>query len=142
MDAEAGQGTEPRRRNGDDSARNLWGLLGEFGGTLLDVGRLELRLLGDDVQREIRRAAQALMLGTFVAVLCGVALLMTALTVVIGFWDSPYRLLAAILGTLGLLAIAGYSWSVVRKKLRGREPSLNGAVEAGLLLAAYKRLIR
>ena len=140
MDVE--HGTEPRRRNGDDAAGNLWGLLGELGGTLLDVGKLELRLLGDDVQQEIRRAAAALMTGAFVAVLCGAALLMAALTVVIAFWDSPQRLLAAVLATTALLAIAVTGAVVVRNKLRGRRSPLAGAVEAGLLLAAYKRLIR
>lgn len=138
----AERGPEPRRQNGGDAAGNLWGFLGELGGTLLDVGKLELRSLGDEVQQEIRRAAGTLMTGAFVAVLCGAALLMAALTVVIAFWDSPQRLLAAILATAGLLAIAGGGAVVVRNRLRGRASPLAGAVEAGLLLAAYKRLIR
>ena len=142
MDMEVENGTEPRRRSGGDAAGSLGTLLSELGSTLVDYGKLQLQLLGDDVQQEIRSAAQALTLGAFVAVLFGVGLLMAALSVVIGFWDSPYRLLAAILATVGLFIIAGVGVVIVRKKMRRRASPLSGAIEAGLLLAAYKRLIR
>src|SRR5688572_29593300 len=114
MDMEVEYERSPRHRSVGGAAASLWGSIRELGSTLVDYGKSQLQQLGDGVEQEIRRAAEALVWAAFAAVLCGAGLLMAGFTIIVGFWDSPNRLLAAILVTIGMLVIAGISLFIVR----------------------------
>ena len=142
MDMEVEYEYQRPRRSVGGAASSLWGSIRELGSTLVDYGKSQLQQLGDGVEQEIRRAAEAIMWAAFAAVLCGAGLLMAGITVIVGFWDTPHRLLAAILVTAGMFVVAGISLLMVRNKLKSKASVLAGAAQAGVLLAAYKRLIR
>lgn len=132
---------EERPRPVRKAARHLLGSLWELGSTLVDYGKSQLVQLGNNVEQEIHRATQVLLWSALAAMLTGIGLLMAGITVVVAFWDSPYRLLVSILVTVTLFILAGISALVVRSKLRQRGTLLGGAAQAALMFSAYKRFL-
>ena len=109
------------------SASGLLHSLSNFVGTLLGVAHTRLQLLTTELQEEVQRAAQLLVwafISLFAAML---ALFLGALTVIFVFWDT-HRVLAALVMTSVLLAIAVAAGLVLRTQLKTRPPVLNATL--------------
>jgi uncharacterized membrane protein YqjE len=110
-----------------NSASGLLHSLSNFVGTLLGVAHTRLQLLTTELQEEVQRAAQLLVwafISLFAAML---ALFLGALTIIFVFWDT-HRVLAALLMTGVLLAIAVAAALVLRSQLKTRPPVLNATL--------------
>jgi uncharacterized membrane protein YqjE len=95
--------------------------------TFLAIGRTRLELLSVEVQLELRRAAEGLVLviaGLFAA---GIGLFMAGMSVVFVFWDS-HRVLAAVLVALGFLGLGAAAVLVAVRRLRAAPGFLEGTL--------------
>lgn len=130
--------SEKEARPVSHAAHSLLHSLGQLGSTLADYGKARLSMLGDGIEAQFRHATQML-IGTVLAVmLFGIGLIMAGLAVVIAFWDTPQRLLAAVLVAVGFFVLAGIVWLVLRAKERKKPSLVESATQAALLLSAYK----
>jgi uncharacterized membrane protein YqjE len=87
-------------------AMGLLRSVGNLGATLVGIAHTRLQLLTTELQEEVQRAAHVL-LWAAVALLAGMlAVFLGALTVIFYFWDT-HRLLASLLVTGSLFALAG-----------------------------------
>jgi uncharacterized membrane protein YqjE len=83
--------------------------------TVLAIGRTRLELLTVEVQLEIRRIADIVVLALVAVWAAGAGLLMAGFSIVLVFWNS-HRVLAAILVSLGfLLAATAAAWMALRR---------------------------
>lgn len=102
----------------------LFKSLSGFAGTLVTVAHTRLQLLTTELQEEVQRAAQ-LLVWAFVALFAAMlALFLGALTVIFVFWET-HRLLAALVMTGVLLAIAVAAALVLRAKIKAKPPMLD-----------------
>jgi uncharacterized membrane protein YqjE len=116
----------PDERQYDEpaTAGGLFHSLSTFVGTMVSVAHTRLQLLTTELQEEVQRAAE-LLVWAFIALFAAMlALFLGALTVIFVFWDT-HRLLAALLMTAALLAIAGLAGLVLRAKLKSRPALLD-----------------
>lgn len=134
--------TQERPRTIGSAAGHLLGSLFQLGQTVVDYGKSQLLRLGDGLGEEIQRATQIVICSALIVMLAAMGLLLTGLTVVIAFWDSPYRLLSAILVTVNFFLIAGIAWLVLRAKLKNRPSLLRGAAQTALLASIWRQLTR
>jgi uncharacterized membrane protein YqjE len=88
------------------------GLVASF----LAIGRTRLELLTVEVQLEIRRLAEILVLGAAALFAAGAGLLMAGFALVLAFWDS-HRVLVAVLVTAGFFGIAAVAALVARRRI-------------------------
>lgn len=84
-----------------------------LGATLLDMVHTRLELAAVEIEEESQRLLGYFVMALLALVLCGIAMLLVALTIIMVFWDS-YRLEAAI----GLAALFGAMGAMVALKLR------------------------
>jgi uncharacterized membrane protein YqjE len=133
---------EPPPRSVGGAAGNLLHSLSQLGATLVDYGKSQIAQFGHGMEAQVHHAARSLVLAGLIALLCGIGLLMTAITVVVAFWDTPYRLLAAILATVTLFVLAGVAALLLRRHLRRQPSLLRSAAQGALLLSVWKRLSR
>ncbi|HVF18336.1 MAG TPA: phage holin family protein [Steroidobacteraceae bacterium] len=109
------------------SASGLLHSLSNFAGTLLGLAHTRLQLLTTELQEEVQRAAH-LLVWAFVALFAAMlALFLGALTVIFVFWDT-HRILAALVMTGVLIAIAIAAALVLRTQLKKRPPALNATL--------------
>lgn len=102
----------------------LFHSLSSFVGTLVTVMHTRLQLLTTELQEEVQQASQ-LLVWAFVALFAAMlALFLGALTVIFVFWDT-HRVLAALVMTGVLLAIAIAAALVLRAKLKSKPPMLD-----------------
>jgi uncharacterized membrane protein YqjE len=106
------------------SAGGLFQSLSGFVGTLVSVVHTRLQLLTTELQEEVQRAAHLLVWALVSLLAAMMALFLAALTVIFVFWDT-HRLLAAMLMTGVLLAVAAIAGLVLRAKLKSRPPLLD-----------------
>jgi uncharacterized membrane protein YqjE len=105
----------------------LFKSLSGFLATLVSVAHTRLQLLTTEVQEEVHRAAQ-LLVWAFVALFAALlALFLGALAVIFAFWDT-HRLLAAVIMTGVLLAVAVVAGLVLRAKIKSRPPLLDSTL--------------
>ncbi len=140
MDARETAGGQSRTVSG--AAGSLLHSLSQLGATLVDYGKSQLSQLGNGVEEEIQHTARTLLLSCLIVLLSTIALLMTAFTVVVAFWDTPYRLLAAILATVTLFVLAAVAGLIMRRHLQRPPTALRSVVRSALLFSAWRRLIR
>jgi len=114
----------------EDTSRTAGGLfqsLSGFIGTLVGVAHTRLQLLTTELQEEVHRTAQ-LLVWAFVALFAAMmALFLGALTVIFVFWDT-HRLLASLLMTGVLLAVAVIAALILQTKLKTRPPLLDNTL--------------
>lgn len=109
------------------TAGSLLQSLSGFLSTLVGVAHTRLQLLTTELQEEVQRAAQ-LLLWAFIALFAAMmALFLGALTVIFVFWDT-HRLLASLLMTGVLLAIAISAGLILQTKLKIRPPVLENTL--------------
>jgi uncharacterized membrane protein YqjE len=105
----------------------LFHSLSSFVGTLVTVAHTRLQLLTTELQEEVQRAAQ-LLVWAFIALFAAMmALFLGALTVIFVFWDT-HRLLAALVMTGVLLAIAVAAALVLQAKIKSKPPMLDNTL--------------
>jgi uncharacterized membrane protein YqjE len=105
----------------------LFKSLSGFLATLVSVAHTRLQLLTTELQEEVHRAAQ-LLVWAFIALFAALlALFLGALAVIFVFWDT-HRLLAALIMTGVLLAVAIGAGLVLRAKINTRPPLLDSTL--------------
>jgi uncharacterized membrane protein YqjE len=105
----------------------LFRSVGNLAATLVGIAHTRLQLLTTELQEEVQRAAQVL-LWAAVALLAGMlALFLGALTIIFYFWDT-HRLLASLLVTGGLFAVAAIAVAVLMAKLRAKPQLLDATL--------------
>lgn len=134
--------THEQARTVGGAASNFLGSLFQLGHTLVDYGKTQIFRLGDGLGEEIQRATYIVICSALIVMLAGMGLLLTGITVIIAFWDSPHRLLTAILVTLSFFVVAGIAWLVLRAKLKNRPSLLRGAAQTALLASIWRQLTR
>ena len=95
--------------------------LRQLGATVLGIVHTRLALAGVELEEELRRVVDMLVLALALAVLAGIGLLVLTLTIVVVFWDG-YRLVA--LGGLTVLYLGLAVWCGLRLRdaLAARPP--------------------
>jgi uncharacterized membrane protein YqjE len=105
----------------------LFNSLSSFLGTFVTVAHTRLQLLTTELQEEVQRAAQ-LLVWAFIALFAAMmTLFLGALTVIFVFWDT-HRLLAALVMTGVLLAIAIAAGLVLQAKIQAKPPMLDNTL--------------
>jgi uncharacterized membrane protein YqjE len=105
----------------------LFKSLSGFLATLVSVAHTRLQLLTTELQEEVHRAAQ-LLVWAFIALFAALlAMFLGALAVIFVFWDT-HRLLAALIMTGVLLAVAIGAGLVLRAKIKTRPPLLDSTL--------------
>jgi uncharacterized membrane protein YqjE len=108
-------------------AMGLLRSVGNLAATLVGIAHTRLQLLTTELQEEVQRAAHVL-LWAAVALLAGMlAVFLGALTVIFYFWDT-HRLLASLLVTGSLFALAGIAIVVLLTKLRSKPQLLDATL--------------
>ena len=108
-------------------AMGLLRSVGNLAATLVGIAHTRLQLLTTELQEEVQRAAHVL-LWAAVALLAGMlAVFLGALTVIFYFWDT-HRLLASLLVTGSLFALAGIAIVVLLAKLRSKPQLLDATL--------------
>ena len=116
---------------GDAKERGL-GLLGSLKAlvaTLVAMAHTRLELLGEELQEELTRLGSLLVWGYVALFFASLAVWFICLTVLIAFWDTPYRLLvagslAALFVVLAAVAV-GFVVSLMHSKKRLFNASLD-----------------
>jgi len=113
----------------DEKERGI-GLLGSLKAlfaTMVAIAHTRLELLGEELQEELTRLGSLLVWGYVALFFASLAVGFLGLTILIAFWDTPYRLLVA--GSLAaifiLAAVAvGFVVSLIHTKKRLFDASL------------------
>jgi uncharacterized membrane protein YqjE len=105
----------------------LFQSLSSFLATFVTVAHTRLQLLTTELQEEVQRAAE-LLVWAFIALFAAMmALFLGALTVIFVFWDT-HRLLAGLVMTGVLLALAAGAGLVLQAKLKSKPPMLDNTL--------------
>jgi uncharacterized membrane protein YqjE len=111
---------EPEK--GKERGIGLLGSLKALFATMVAIAHTRLELLGEELQEELTRLGSLLVWGYVALFFASLAVGFLGLTILIAFWDTPYRLLAA--GSLAaiffiLAAVAvGFVVSLIHTKKR------------------------
>lgn len=115
---------EPQSSGNAGLTGGLFQSLSGFVATFVTVAHTRLQLLTTELQEEVQRAAQ-LLVWAFIALFAAMmALFLGALTVIFVFWDT-HRLLAALVMTGVLLALAVAAALVLQAKIKAKPPMLD-----------------
>jgi uncharacterized membrane protein YqjE len=115
---------------GDPKERGI-GLLGSLKAlfaTMVAIAHTRLELFGEELQEEITRLGSLLVWGYVALFFASLAVWFLCLTILIAFWDTPYRLvvagsLAAFFFVLAAVAVA-FVVSLLQSKKRLFDASL------------------
>jgi uncharacterized membrane protein YqjE len=115
---------------GDPKERGI-GLLGSLKAlfaTMVAIAHTRLQLFGEELQEEITRLGSLLVWGYVALFFASLAVWFLCLTILIAFWDTPYRLvvagsLAAFFFVLAAVAVA-FVVSLLQSKKRLFDASL------------------
>ena len=118
-------GPEPSR-----SAGGLLRSLTRMLATFVALAQTRLELLTTELQEEVQRAAELLILAFIALLAAGAGVIFIGATIIIAFWDGP-RLLAAILVTSGFLLLAVIAVAILMSKYK-RKPKLLAATREEL----------
>ena len=95
--------------------------------TLLTIGRTRLELLSVELQLEVRRIAELLVLAFVTLFAASVGLMLVGLVVILIFWDT-HRIVAAVLVTSGFVGLAAVSGLILAYKIRTKPRLLEGTL--------------
>lgn len=115
-----GQERGPARPGIFDSAKSLLA-------TMVGVAYTRIELFSTELREEVDHAASLLLQALIVLFFLGLGLVLAAVAVIIGFWDSN-RLLAAILLAAGSLGVGGVLWFGLQASLRARPRLLDATL--------------
>jgi uncharacterized membrane protein YqjE len=114
-------------RNADGPVHNLFQSVACLLATFLAVAQTRLELLTTEMQTEVHRAAEIVVLMLVVLFAAGIGLFMTALVVIFVLWDT-HRLLASVVVTCIFFVIALLAAYVLRVKLKTKPPMLEATL--------------
>ncbi len=96
-------------------------------GTLLAMLQTRVELLTNDLQQEVHRVAELMVLALIALLAAGFGLLLTALVVIFVFWDT-HRLLAAICVAAVFFVVAITATLMFTSKLRAKPRPLQATL--------------
>lgn len=108
--------------------RRVLGSLANLLATALAIGRTRLELLSVEVQLEIQRTAEIVVLFIVAALATLLGLVIGAFWVILVFWDT-HRLLAAGLLTAIFLGMGLLAGMLLARKLRAKPRFLSGTLQ-------------
>ena len=92
--------------------------------TGIGIAQTRLELLSTELQEEVHRVAEIMLLAAVALAAGGIALFLTALAVIFVFWDT-HRVVASVAVTATFFLIAVIAGLVLRAKVRGKPPLLD-----------------
>ena len=95
--------------------------------TSIGIVQTRLELLSTELQEEVHRVAEIVILAAVALLAAGVGLLLLAFVVIIVFWDT-HRIVASIAVTSTFFLIAVVAALVLRAKLRAKPPLLDATL--------------
>lgn len=95
--------------------------------TILAIAQTRLELLTTELQEEVHRAAEIVILVLVVLVAAGLGLFMTALVIIFVLWDT-HRLLASVMTTGFFFTIALVAGFVLRAKIKSKPRMLDATL--------------
>lgn len=95
--------------------------------TIVSIAHTRLELLTTELQTEVHRAAEVLVLVLVALIAAGVGLFMAALVVIFVLWDT-HRVLASVVVTCVFFGIALSAGLVLRVKLKNKPPLLEATL--------------
>jgi uncharacterized membrane protein YqjE len=113
--------------NEEGPVHNLFQSVASLLATFLAVAQTRLELLTTEMQTEVHRAAEIVVLMLVVLFAAGIGLFMTALVVIFVLWDT-HRLLASVVVTCIFFVIALLAAYVLRVKLKTKPPMLEATL--------------
>ena len=111
----------------DGLVRGLVRSVANLVATAIAIAHTRLELLSTELQQEVHRAAEILVWAGVALLAGGIGLFLSALVVVLVFWDT-HRLLASIVVTSVFFVIALTAALVLRAKLRGKPRLLDATL--------------
>lgn len=120
-------GDETAAESPDGPVSRLFASVSNLLATLLTIGRTRLELLSVELQLEVRRIAELLVLAFLTLFAAGVGLMLAGLAVILIFWDT-HRVLAAVLVTGTFVGIAAVSALILAYKIRTKPRLLEGTL--------------
>lgn len=106
---------------------NLFQSVANLLATIISIAQTRLELLTTELQAEVHRAAEALVLVLVALLAAGIGLFMTALVVIFVLWDT-HRVLASVVVTCVFFGIALLAGLVLYVKLKNRPPLLEATL--------------
>lgn len=102
----------------------LFRSLAQLLATGIGIAQTRLELLSTELQEEVHRVAEIMLLAAVALAAAGVALFLMALAVIFVFWDT-HRVLASVGVTATFFLIAVIAGLVLRAKIRHKPPLLD-----------------
>jgi uncharacterized membrane protein YqjE len=95
--------------------------------TAIGIVQTRFELFSTELQEEVHRVAEIVILAAVALLAAGVGLLLLAFVVIVIFWDT-HRVLAAVAVTSAFFVIAVVAALVLRAKLRAKPPLLDATL--------------
>lgn len=95
--------------------------------TVIGIAQTRLELLSTELQEEVHRVAEIMLLATVALLAAGVAMFLLALVVIFVFWDT-HRMLASVGVTSFFFLIAAGAALLLRAKVRSKPPLLDATI--------------
>ena len=115
----------------DEPARGpiagLFASLARLLATAIGIAQTRLELLTTELQEEVHRVAEIMVYAVIALLAAGVGLFLLALVIIFAFWDT-HRIVASIAVTSTVFLIAIGASLVLRAKIRGKPPMLDGTL--------------
>jgi uncharacterized membrane protein YqjE len=102
----------------------LFRSLAQLLATGIGIAQTRLELLSTELQEEVHRVAEIMLLAAVALAASGIALFLMALAVIFVFWDT-HRVIASVGVTATFFLIAVVAGLVLRAKVRGKPPLLD-----------------
>lgn len=121
--AAAGATSGPARGPVSGALRSFAQLLA----TAIGIAQTRLELLTTELQEEVHRVAEIMVLTAIALLAAGVGLFLLALVVIFVFWDT-HRIVASVGVTAAFFLISVIALLVLRAKVRGKPPMLDATL--------------
>ena len=95
--------------------------------TAIGIAQTRLELLSTELQEEVHRVAEIMLLATVALLAAGFGVFLLALVVIFVFWDT-HRVIASVAVTGVFFLIAVVAASVLRAKVRSKPPLLDATL--------------
>ena len=123
VDSPPGEPGEPVR----GPIAGLFASMAKLLATAIGIAQTRLELLTTELQEEVHRVAEIMVYAVIALLAAGVGLFLLALVVIFAFWDT-HRIVASIAVTSTVFLIAIVAALVLRAKVRGKPPMLDGTL--------------
>ena len=127
MDQDSDIPPEGPAERGRGPVGSLFTSIAQMLATVLGIAQTRLELLTTELQEEVHRVAEIMVYTVVTLLAAGIGLFLLALVVIFAFWDT-HRLAASIAVTSTVFLIAIVAALVLRAKVRGKPPMLDGTL--------------